>query len=487
MEDSTIFQGNQEVSQPQGDLNTPTGQSIASSPPPTPPPVGTSALTPPSDYSDGSGSRLMTFVKILLGLFVVILIIGLIYFLVLPRFGQKKTEKVTLTYWGLWEDQKIMDSVFSDFEKANPNITVEYSKQDPKQYADRLKTRTENGNGPDVFRFHNTWYPVLSSYLLPISSDSVSAKDFKEWYYPVMQKDLIKNGVVYGIPLGVDTLALFINEDLFSAAGINPPITWEDFASMSAVLTVKDETGKIKTAGAAMGSFDNIAHSPDLISLLFVQSGVDPADIPSKKTKVAEALSFYTSFASGDNDSVWDNTLDNSTRAFAAGTVGMYFGYSWDYFIIKAMNPNLKLEIVPVPQLANQNKTIASYWAEGASIKGKHQKEALLLLKFLSQKSTAEKLYAEQSKTRLFGEPYARVDLADKLKDNPIAYPFVLGAKNSTSSFFADSTYETNYNGAMNEYLKAAVNSIIIQRTSPDTAVDTLIKGVTQVLGKYGQ
>ncbi|MCL4354263.1 extracellular solute-binding protein [Patescibacteria group bacterium] len=479
MDDSTIFRENQE----QSSLNTSSDQNI----PPSPPPVESSPLAPPTDYSEGSGSKLMTIIKILIGLFVAILIIGLIYFLVLPRFAPKKAEKVTLTYWGLWEDQRIMDSVLSDFEKSNPNITVEYSKQDPKQYADRLKTRIENGNGPDVFKFHNTWYPILSSYLLPIPSDSISAKDFKEWYYPVMQKDLIKNGVVYGIPLGIDTLALYINEDLFKAAGLNPPVTWEDFASMSAVLTVKDEAGKIRTAGAAMGSFDNITHAPDIISLLFVQSGVNPADIPAKKTKVSEALSFYTSFATGDNDSVWDNTLDNSTRAFAAGTVGMYFGYSWDYFTIKAMNPNLKFKIVSVPQLSNQNKTIASYWAEGASTKGKHQKEAFLLLKFLAQKSTEEKLYAEQSKTRFFGEPYARADLADKLKDNPIAYPFVLGAKNSTSSFFADSTYEASYNGAMNEYLKGAVNSVIVQRTSPDTAVDTLIKGVTQVLGKYGQ
>ena len=79
--------------------------------------------------------------------------------------------------------------------------------------------------------------------------------------------------------------------------------------------------------------------------------------------------------------------------------------------------------------------TIASYWAGRVSSKSKYQKEALLFLGFLAKKETQEKLFAEESKTRLFGEPYARVDLLEKLKDNTVVYPFVSQAKDATSSF----------------------------------------------------
>src|SRR5581483_8628603 len=46
--------------------------------------------------------------------------------------------KVTLTYWGIWEDQNVMQPILDDFQKQHPNITVTYSRQDPKDYTKRL-------------------------------------------------------------------------------------------------------------------------------------------------------------------------------------------------------------------------------------------------------------------------------------------------------------------------------------------------------------
>lgn len=483
MDESTIFSGQQPTPQPIANSGLNSQPSTQPNSPELPPAQPLDII----EGGEGPGSKFKKIGIIIGGLVVVLIVVALIFTLVLPSLGEKKPEKVTLTYWGLWEDQKTMEVIIADFKKANPNISIDYSKQDPKQYADRLKTRITNGNGPDIFRFHNSWYPLLRDYLLPIPDDVVSAKDFKQWYYPVAQNDLIKNGAVYGIPLEIDTLVLFINDDSFKAAGASPPSTWEDFNNTAKTLTVKDEAGKIKTAGAAIGAYDNITHSPDLVSLLFAQSGVAFDNILAKKDKASEALAFYTSFSSGDNESVWDNSLDNSTRAFAAGNVAMYFGYSWDYFTIKAMNPALNFKVVSVPQLSNQSKTIASYWVEGVSVKSKHQDEAFSFMQFLTKKETLEKLYSEQSKTRLFGEPYARRDLEDKLKSDPNVYPFVSNAKNAVSSFFVDSTYEDSLNGAMNDYLGRAINSVVKQNDSPQTSIETLTKGVDQVLSKYGQ
>ena len=42
-------------------------------------------------------------------------------------------------------------------------------------------------------------------------------------YYPVANTDLIKNGAIYGIPLEVDTLELYVNTDLFKSAGLTVP------------------------------------------------------------------------------------------------------------------------------------------------------------------------------------------------------------------------------------------------------------------------
>jgi ABC-type glycerol-3-phosphate transport system substrate-binding protein len=477
MDENTLFQGQGSGQDALGYQPSPASQAPNLQAPPIPP--------APPEKNSSSGFPFMKIAKLIIGLLVVVFFVIIVFAVVIPSLTKNNSQKVTLTYWGLWEDSAVMQAAISEFERENPNITVNYSKQDIKQYRERLVTRINNGNGPDIFRFHNSWYPMLSGVLLPLPSDTISKSDFTQWFYPVAQKDLIKNGAIYGIPLHIDTLGMYINSDAFAAEGLKPPTNWNDFISDSKALTVKDTDGKIKTAGAAMGTFDNINHAPDILSLLFVQNGVDLSNIGADPQRAIDALNFYTSFALG-NASVWDSTLDPSLLAFTKGNLAMYFGYSWDYFAIKAANPNLNFQVVPVPQLPNNNVNLASYWVEGVSVKSKHQKEALIFMKYLANKTTQALLYSEEAKTRSFGELYSRVDLADKLKDNANIYPFIQQAKTAVSSFFVDGTYDNGLNSQMDIYLGNAVNSIF-NSVSPETAVDTLSQGASQVLKQYGQ
>lgn len=449
---------------------------------PLPSPPGGAAPPPLEESPSGIVPLLL---KAGLGLLVVIVVLFLAIRFIVPLFLPKTEGKVTLTYWGLWEDAATMQTLITQFQKENPNIAVVYSKEDPKQYRERLVTRTKNGEGPDIFRYHNTWVAQLSSLLLPLSTSVISGIDFKKQYYPVMQTDVIKNGAVYGIPLEIDTLALFLNTEALKAAGLQPPATWEDFTNSAKALTVKDENGKIKTAGAALGTFDNITHAPDIVSLFLLQNGADIKNLNVTKQNSSDALQFYTSFATSE-EKVWDETLDPSVLAFAKGNLAMYFGYSWDIFTIKALNKNLEFQIVPIPHLPNRNITIASYWIEGVSQKTKHQKEAFKFMQFLSKKETAQKLFTEQSKTRLFGEPYARVDLANSVKDNVYIHPFLSQAQGALSSFFVADTYDNGLNAQMNGYLGNAIRSLLSNGSS-DTAIQTLSQGVAQILGQYGQ
>ena len=472
---------NQESPLSQGFQNT---QPSSDTPLPPPPSVITQS-GPADDYSDGNKfATVKKIAKLLIGLFVVIVVFMLIFTVVVPILT-KSSNKITLTYWGLWEDSNVMQGIISDFERQNPNIIIDYSKQDIKQYRERLVTRIGNGNGPDIFRFHNSWYPMLSGSLLALPSDTISKDEFNQDFYPVAQKDLIKNGAIYGIPLEIDTLSLFINNNLFQSAGLQPPTNWDDLVNDARVMTVKDQNAKIKTAGVALGTYSNISHAPDIISLLLAQNGVDLNNLQNASDRAASALTFYTSFAT-DQNNVWDNTLDPSIVVFSRGDLAMYFGYSWDYFTIKQANPNLSFQIVPVPQLSDHHVTMASYWAEGVSSKSKHPKEALAFMKFLAAKNTEEKLYTDEAKIRGFGEPYARVDLADTLKTNTIIYPAVYQAPDAVSSFFVDNTYDSGLNEQSNTYLANAINSVL-SGTSSQSAFDTLSQGVSQVLQKYGQ
>lgn len=440
--------------------------------PPPPPPFGLSFLQNPLIR------------KVLIGVGVVFLLFILIL-IFMPR--GKQVKDVKLSWWGLWEDENVVNAIITDFESKNPHIQISYVKQVPDQYRDRLLSRIQNNTGPDVFRYHNTWYPMLSNVLLPLSTDVITPDDFKKTYYPVVQKDLVQNGGIYGIPMGMDTLEMFVNTDLLDSAGAQVPTNWDDFLKVATKLTVKDSSGKITTAGGAMGTFDNISHAPDIISALFAQQGVNMQKFPTEAKNTQETLDFYTSFAKGDTG-VWANNLDSSVLAFAKGNLAMYFGFSWDVFTIQQINKNLKFKIYPIPALYGNNTTIASYWAEGVSAKSQNQKEAMLFMHYLAQKETAQKLYSEEAKTRTFGEPYARVDLAGLLKANPLVYPFVENANKASSSFFASDTHDGDggLNFVSNNYLGNTINSIIVDNNSSETAVETLDQGISQVFQKYG-
>ncbi len=162
----------------------------------------------------------------------------------------------------------------------------------------------------------------------------------------------------------------------------------------------------------------------------------------------------------------------------------MYFGYSWDIFTIKSINPSLQFSVHPVPHLPGRNMTIANYWVEGVSNRSQHQKEAFMLLNYLSQKDTIQKIYSEESKTRPFGELYSRSDLALMLKDNALIYPFIQQAPTAQSTYFVDETQDNTFSAQMNGYLGNAVRAVL-GGTSPQSALNTLSNGENQVLQQY--
>jgi multiple sugar transport system substrate-binding protein len=426
-------------------------------------------------------------IKAVVGLFLLIVIGFVLVGVVMPMFSGNKDEKVTLVYWGLWEDPNVMQKVIDDFQKENPNITVKYEKQDIKQqYRKKLLTRMQNGSGPDIFEFHNTWLPQMRDVLTPIPTDVITPTQFKKDYFPVIVNDITENGAIYGIPLQIDTLAMYTNTQMLEASSLEPPVNWEDFGRSARSLTVKDEEGKILTAGAALGTYDNITHAPDIISLLFLQNGADIYDLASTPTQSLDTLTYYSQDYAGISSNVWDTSLDPSLLAFAKGNLAMYFGYSWDIFAIKAMNPALQFKVSPVPHLPLGRKiTIASYWVEGVSQKSKHQKQSMLFMKYLAKKETLQKLYTEASKTRMFGNLYPRVDLAESLKSNELIYPFIQQAGDATSSFFVSDTYDEGMNDEANIYLGTAIRSML-ENTSAETALEQLSNGVAQKLKKNG-
>jgi len=397
-------------------------------------------------------------------------------------------KEVILTYWGLWEPEGAIKPIIAEFEAKNPNIKIQYSKQSHKQYRERLQAAVERGDGPDIFRFHNTWVPMLKNQLSPIPDTVMSASQFKDTYYTVMANDLIGGQVVYGIPIMMEGLGLLYNEDLFVAAGITaPPTTWEELLAIVPKIAKPEGTG-FAVSAIALGTTGNIENFSDILATMLMQNGAN-LSVP-KGNEAEETLAFYHKFANPtDPVYTWNETMDNSMYAFANGKVAMIFAPSWRIFDIiemsKQVNPALKFKVAPIPQLPGNTVTWASYWAEGISEKSKYKKQAAAFISFLTSRETMTKLYVEASKVRLFGEPYARKDMASLLLTDPYVGPFINQAKDARSFPLASRTHDNGLNDRMMKYLENAVNAVT-GGSSPSQELDTVVSGFSQVLSSYG-
>jgi ABC-type glycerol-3-phosphate transport system substrate-binding protein len=238
------------------------------------------------------------FPKILLLIPIIILLI-VVVIAVVGSFKAKniKNGQVVLNYWGLWEDASIMDGVIADFEAKNPGIKVNYVKNQKVNYRSRLQGRLAKDatteEVPDVFRIHSSWLPMLKTDLAKVPAGVTKSIGLETDFYKVFERDLKIGGNYVAVPLMYDGLALFYNKDLLEAIAAKPPRTWWDLKTTAEKLTVRDDTGVIKVAGAALGMADNVDHWSDIVGLLMKQMGADvwKNDVDSNK-KIQEVLTF---------------------------------------------------------------------------------------------------------------------------------------------------------------------------------------------------
>src|SRR3990170_2259055 len=263
--------------------------------PPPPPPASTSAAsqtTPPPAESpqvmppkrSGNIKKIFMIAAAAIGLSALAFLIVRV---VLPRIQSIKVpglpgKEIALTYWGLWEPNAVMQDVIDEYVLDHPNVKIEYVQQSHKDYRERLQSALAKGEGPDIFRFHNTWVPMLNDDLDAVPADVYSASDFQETFYPTAARDLRRGASFVGIPLETDGLALFYNKEIFKTAGKIPPTTWEDLRKTAFDLTIRDSQGRIQRAGVALGTTGNVDHWPDILGLMMLQNGANLSDPTDK-------------------------------------------------------------------------------------------------------------------------------------------------------------------------------------------------------------
>jgi len=442
------------------------------------------------------------FIVAVIGFFLIILFV---LFNVIKGGGKGSTivpsGPVTLIYWGLWEDESVLKPVFDKYREKNPNVTIKYEKRDPKDYLNWLNTRITNKGEPDIFRFHNTWLPQLSTYniIAPVPTEIISNADYEKTFHKIHQMDMKIGNRYYGIPLYVDGLVLLYNPSLLKSAGVAtvPTLLAGDFIDAAQKATAPGENGPT-TAGVALGSSKNVNHFSDIFGMIFLLNVLDDqskldntwaknaiktvSTDQSVMARGGEALQIYREF---EESKYWGENMPTSVDAFAQGKVAMIFAPTWEIPIIMAKNSNLDFAVAKVPEgLSGRKVTIANYWAEGVSSRSKNQVEAWKLLKFMSEPSSLELLFKTQTQQRGMGMAYSRIDMKQKLVDNPKLAPLIAELDYMVSIPFISYTFDGSMNDENIEYIRKAIDSAA-SGVSYSAAFSDAATGIAQVLLKY--
>ncbi len=390
------------------------------------------------------------------------------------------TRTTTLTYWGLWEPEEVMQPLIDAYEAENPGITINYVQQRSDQYRQRVQTAIRDGSGPDIFRYHNTWMPMVRDDLAPAPNSVITGEYISQNFYPIMERDLVINDSVYGVPLMYEGLVLLYNQNMFQSAGVQPPQDWNQVRSAASQLTIRDGD-RIQRAGIALGTAENVDHFSDILGLMMLQNSANPADPTSDN--VRDAVSFYTVFSA--QDGVWDDTFPNSVSAFANEQVAMIFAPSWRIFEIQRANPNLSIGAVRTPQLGGTTVTWGTYWVEGVSEASRNKQEAWKFLAYLAEEEQLRDFHDAGAAYRAFGELYPRVEMAEALTTNPLIQPYLEDALYARSWFMASMTHDEGLNDQMIQYYTDAINASNTGSGNVERALQQIAPGVQQVLSRY--
>lgn len=425
-------------------------------------------------------------------------------FLTLPacRFikrdqNQDPLEEITLTFYGLYDNEELYEPLIQAYESDHPNVTVLYKKfTNPEDYLSLIINELAEGEGPDIFMLHNTWFPRHYKKLSPAPSNVISPEVFRSLFVEITGKELIiPNDMgleqIWGLPLYVDTLALYYNqehiEDALASRG-HPSPTWAGIKEDVSQLNRQDQSfERFERAGIALGRADNILRAFDALMLMMLQYKVNfytedlKTETFSTDPNALSALELYTSFAlPSQKNYSWNKYLADPESAekelttFAKGKLSMILGFSFTYEALVNEISRLKaegeasidlsdIEVQEVPQVydpetsAETRETYASYYVPVVSRTTEHGEEAW---NFLVHLVTEENLTYYHEVTH---RPSARRNLIETQMLDPIYGVFAAQVGYAESIPMADpEKYKEIFLEAVNEVLNTIKSQIVL-------------------------
>lgn len=449
------------------------------------------------------------------GIGFLVLTIIIIAVTLISRRQPKQTSDMsaTLTIWRYGDDEAVFKPLIQEFQTDNPNVKIEYVKKDLQNYEADSTNALASGTGPDIWSIPNDWLPRHSDKLIPAPDTlfqanrrdkTTAAQVVKDRFVPIVSQETIIDNKLYGLPLSLDTLALYVNRPAIQAV-VNDkfnksqevddvlltdgPQTWDEMVKFVKGLNSRTKDA-VERSVVAMGSGSNIEVSPDLLGAIMLQNKTQMLspdgltsgfNLPATKSTGAtfnpgkEALDFYTSFANPLKETfTWQASFPASQQAFLDGKTMMAFGYSDFGRTLSQLKPDLQFRIVPLPQIAGSRNPVdfASYPVETVTNNAESPETAWAFIQFLATTGLQDYLATTERPSPL------------KVETPPLTIQDRLGA-GSPFKFQAQSavTWPRGKNPDKVESLfRQMIDDVVVRNINSQQAIDGAAKQITEVI-----
>lgn len=382
----------------------------------------------------------------------------------LVSFTVFSAEAGKLTVWCSEKQVEILQELGNDFESMY-GIPVEVQEMAFDQIKTKFLQAAPVGEGPDIIvtAHDQIGELVVSGLLLPM--DFLTLSDRKEFTDTAINA-FEYNGKLYGLPYGVEAIALFYNKDYLEEA----PETFEELADIAAEYTDDEFRGFVYDA-------PNFYFTAPLLfangGYVFKQTegGLDPTDIGLNNEGAVKGAEFLKGLYDmgvmkpGDNSQIADGLFkDGMAMAIINGPWAIE-GYK---------QAGIDYGIAPIPSI-DGNECRPFTGVQGFLINSQSP-NSLFAIDFLANFiNTTDVMY------RLFQadpRPPARLDVAEMAKDNADVYAFFESAL--TGIPMPNIPAMAAVWGAMGD----ALNQIVNDELEPKDALDQAVAKIEAALNE---
>ncbi|GHK01407.1 sugar ABC transporter substrate-binding protein [Streptomyces sp. NPDC003753] len=342
---------------------------------------------------------------------------------------------------------------------SDAGVKVKRTGMDTTDLGNKALLAAQQGNAPDVMLVDN---PVVSTLVEAGILNKTSDLGLDT---SAIQKNIIGAGTIdgspYGVPIGANTLALYYNKKVLSAAHVDPA-SITDWASLTAALE------KVKAAGKKGVTFSAINTEEGSFQFLpwFWGAGGDLTQLNSPKG--VAALSLWKQWVDEGYapKDVLQNTQTTSWQEFATGDYA--FGENGTWQLGNAAKAGFPYGVISIP---GQNGGSAPVPTGGEFVTVPVQKDSSrydVSKKIVTCLTSSANLLSTDN-TLMYVAPTQEVQ-AQQVKANPLLKPWVdavVAARGRTSGGLG-TKYPT-----ISQPMWTAVQSALSGSKSPKDALDT--------------